>query len=98
MRAAVLAACAVLALAQPLTETATGADGQPATYPVTSDAYLHPASDDGIETAYTLSTGVSNTTFFFLVSAAAFNCFSSHEELYFAQGDSNQVHTTLTCL
>lgn len=72
MRAAVLVACAGLTLAQSLTETATGADGQPVTFPVTSSAYLAPASDDGVETAYTLSTGASDTTFTFLVSAAAF--------------------------
>jgi hypothetical protein len=69
MWAAVLAALVATAAAETLTETAPGADGQPATYPVTSDAYLQTAASVGIETAYTLTTGASDTTFTFLVRA-----------------------------
>lgn len=68
MWAAVLVALVASAAAETLTETAPGANGQPATYTVTSDAYLNTAAAAGIETAYTLSTGASDTTFTFLVS------------------------------
>lgn len=68
MCAAVLVALVAGAAAETLTETAPGADGQSATYMVTSDAYLNQASSAGIETAYTLTTGLSDTTFTFLVS------------------------------
>ena len=72
MWAALLAALVATAAAETLTETAPGADGQPATYPVTSDAYLQTANAAGIETAYTLTTGASDTTFTFLVRASFF--------------------------
>lgn len=71
MWAAVLAALVATAAAETLTETAPGADGQPATYSVTSDAYLQTAASVGIETAYTLTTGASDTTFTFLVRTHA---------------------------